>query len=212
MFGNTTSCINEAKKVLEAAGYEVLVFAATGAGGRIMESIIESGIVAGVLDITTTEWADELVGGVLTAGPDRLEATAKAKVPAVIAPGCLDMVNFGERASVPERFASRLFYQHNPQVTLMRTNAAECQQLGKIIADKINRYTAPAALMLPRRAISVISAPGQPFHDAAADEALFSTLKRQTKIPVQEFDLEINDPAFAQACAQKLIELMQRAR
>jgi uncharacterized protein (UPF0261 family) len=212
MFGNTTACINEAKKVLEAAGYEVLVFAATGAGGRIMESIIESGIVAGVLDITTTEWADELVGGVLTAGPDRLDATAKAKVPAVIAPGCLDMVNFGERASVPERFASRLFYQHNPQVTLMRTNAAECQQLGKIIADKINRYSAPAALMLPRRAISVISAPGQPFHDAAADEALFSTLKRQTKIPVQEFDLEINDPAFAQACAQKLIELMQRAR
>ena len=150
MFGNTTACISEAKKVLEAAGYEVLVFAATGAGGRIMESIIESGIVAGVLDVTTTEWADELVGGVLTAGPERLDAVAKARVPAVIAPGCLDMVNFGERASVPERFAGRLFYQHNPQITLMRTSVAESQQLGKIIAEKINRYTAPAALMIPR--------------------------------------------------------------
>jgi len=212
MFGNTTACISEAKKVLEAAGYEVLVFAATGAGGRIMESIIESGIVAGVLDVTTTEWADELVGGVLTAGPERLDAVAKARVPAVIAPGCLDMVNFGERASVPERFAGRLFYQHNPQVTLMRTSVAESQQLGKIIAEKINRYTAPAALMIPRRAISVISAPGQPFHDAAADEALFSALKAETKLPVEEFDLEINQPEFAQACARKLIGLMQAQR
>ncbi|MEY2751127.1 MAG: hypothetical protein RLZZ550_1098 [Verrucomicrobiota bacterium] len=135
-FGNTTACVTEAKKVLEAAGYEVLVFAATGTGGRIMESVIESGIVAGVLDLTTTEWADELVGGVLNAGPDRMDAAAKAKVPVVVAPGCLDMVNFGEQASIPAKFATRTFYVHNPQVTLMRTDAAECAQLGRIVAEK----------------------------------------------------------------------------
>jgi len=209
MFGNTTACVTEAKKVLEAAGYEVLVFAATGAGGRIMESIIESGMVSGVLDLTTTEWADELVGGVLNAGPERLDATARAKVPAVIAPGCLDMVNFGERDTVPAKFAHRNFYIHNPQVTLMRTNAVEAAELGAIIAHKVNGYVAPAAIMIPTKAISVISAPGKPFHDSAADEALFSSLRRHSKVPVHSFDVEINDPAFAHACARQLIEFMQ---
>ncbi|MFZ9979958.1 MAG: Tm-1-like ATP-binding domain-containing protein [Opitutales bacterium] len=207
-FGNTTTCVTEAKKVLEAAGYEVLVFAATGTGGRIMESVIESGIVAGVLDITTTEWADELVGGTLNAGPDRMDAAAKANVPVVVAPGCLDMVNFGEMASVPAKYNGRNFYVHNPQVTLMRTTADECRQLGEIVAKKANAYQAGTAIMIPRKAISVISADGQPFHDAAADEALFSALKANAKVPVQEFDLAINDKEFAQACAYKLIELI----
>ena len=207
-FGNTTACVTEAKKVLEAAGYEVLVFAATGTGGRIMESIIESGIVAGVLDLTTTEWADELVGGNLNAGPDRMDAAAKANVPVVVAPGCLDMVNFGEMASVPAKFKGRNFYIHNPQITLMRTTADECRQLGEIIANKANSYRAGTAIMIPRKAISVISAPGQPFHDSAADEALFTSLKANATVPVQEFDLAINDKEFAQACAYKLIELI----
>jgi uncharacterized protein (UPF0261 family) len=207
-FGNTTICVTEAKKVLEAAGYEVLVFAATGTGGRIMESVIESGIVAGVLDITTTEWADELVGGNLNAGPDRMDAAAKANVPVVVAPGCLDMVNFGEMASVPTKFKGRNLYIHNPQITLMRTTADECRQLGEIVAKKANAYQAGTAIMIPLKAISVISAAGQPFHDAAADEALFSALKANAKIPVQEFDLAINDKEFAQACAYKLIELI----
>lgn len=207
-FGNTTICVTEAKKVLEDAGYEVLVFAATGTGGRIMESVIESGIVSGVLDVTTTEWADELVGGNLNAGPDRMDAAAKANIPVVVAPGCLDMVNFGEMASIPEKFKGRNFYIHNPQITLMRTTADECRQLGAIVAKKANAYSAGTAIMIPRKAISVISAVGQPFHDAAADEALFSALKANATVPVQEIDLAINDKEFAQACAYKLIELI----
>lgn len=207
-FGNTTTCVTEAKKVLEAAGYEVLVFAATGTGGRIMESVIESGIVSGVLDVTTTEWADELVGGNLNAGPERMDAAAKANIPVVVAPGCLDMVNFGEMASIPEKFKGRNFYIHNPQITLMRTTADECRQLGAIVAKKANAYQAGTAIMIPRKAISVISAAGQPFHDASADDALFSALKANATVPVQEFDLAINDKEFAQACAYKLIELI----
>jgi len=207
-FGNTTACVTEAKKVLEAAGYEVLVFAATGTGGRIMESVIESGIVSGVLDVTTTEWADELIGGNLNAGPERMDAADKANIPVVVAPGCLDMVNFSERASVPAKFEGRNFYIHNPQITLMRTTADECGQLGEIVAKKANAYQAGTAIMIPRKAISVISAAGQPFHDAAADEALFTALKSNATVPVQEFELAINDKEFAQACAYKLIELI----
>src|SRR5204862_7086862 len=138
MFGNTTECVQTAKAILEQAGYEVLVFHATGVGGRTMESLIESGLVAGVLDVTTTEWADEFVGGVLGAGPTRLEAAARQAGPAVVAPGCLDMVNFHGPESVPAKFRDRIFYQHNPQVTLMRTTAVECTELGRIIAEKLN--------------------------------------------------------------------------
>lgn len=208
MFGNTTACITEAKRIIEEAGYEVLVFAATGTGGKAMESLIESGLVAGVLDLTTTEWADELVGGTLTAGPARMDAVAKAKIPAVVGPGCLDMVNFGERDSVPEKFAGRNFYVHNLQVTLMRTTPEECSELGRIIAEKVNRYEAPAVIMIPKKAISVISAAGQAFHDPAADQALFSAIRDTAKVPVEEFDEEINSPVFAGACARKLLELM----
>ncbi len=212
MFGNTTACVNEAKRILEDAGYEVLVFAATGAGGRSMEALIESGLVVGVLDLTTTEWADELVGGVLNAGPLRMDAAATAGVPAVVAPGCLDMVNFGEAASVPARFAGRNFYIHNPQVTLMRTSPDECAELGRIIAEKVNRYPAPSAVMIPKYAISVISAPGQPFHDPAADRALFDAIGSHCSKPVKVLDEEINSPIFAAACAHQLLELMANHR
>src|SRR5207249_7046954 len=170
-FGNTTPCVDKARKILEEAGFEVLVFAAVGTGGRTMESLIEAGMVAGVLDVTTTEWADELVGGVLSAGPTRLEAAARNGVPAVISTGCLDMVNFGPPETVPSKFKGRNFYQHNPQVTLMRTTPKECAELGKIIAEKLNSSKSPVSVLIPKRAISIISAPGQKFHDPVADQA-----------------------------------------
>jgi len=211
MFGNTTECVQKAKGILEAAGYEVLVFHATGTGGRTMESLIESGLVAGVLDVTTTEWADELVGGFLGAGPHRMEAAARKSVPAIVAPGCLDMVNFHAPETVPAKFADRTFYRHNPQVTLMRTNPEECAQLGRIIAEKVNLSTGPVTVLLPKKAISVISAEGQPFHDPAADAALFEAIKTHLRkdIPVVELDTVINDPAFAEACATTLLRLVK---
>lgn len=212
-FGNTTPCIEHAKQILEAAGYEVVVFAATGTGGRTMESLIETGLVAGVLDITTTEWADELVGGVLTAGPTRLDAAAKAGIPAVVSTGCLDMVNFGPPDTVPAKFSGRKFYHHNPQITLMRTTPEECAQLGKILAEKLNRSTGPVNVLLPLRGGSVISAPGGAFHDAAADVALYSALKQglRSDIAVTELAANINEPQFAEACAQALLQMVQHA-
>ena len=210
MFGNTTDCVNHAKDLLEAAGYEVLVFHATGTGGRTMESLIETGLVAGVLDLTITEWADEHVGGILGAGPTRLEAAAHAGVPTVIAPGCLDMVNFGEPDTVPAKFAGRTFYHHNPQVTLMRTSVDECLALGKLLAGKINLSTGPVRVLLPRGGISVISQPDGPFHDGAADEALFDTLKTHLRddIAVEEFDCSINAPQFSKAAAKALLGML----
>jgi uncharacterized protein (UPF0261 family) len=212
MFGNTTELVEMAKEHLEVAGYEVLVFHATGTGGRTMEALIESGMVAGVLDVTTTEWADELLGATLSAGPERMDAMSKAKVPAVIAPGCLDMANYGERDSVPAELEGRTFYLHNPQVTLMRTNAAECAQLGRIIAGKANANPAPTAILLPTKAISIISAPGQPFHDPEADEALFNAIRSEATVEVEELETEINSAEFAKACAEKLLVLMASAK
>lgn len=214
MFGNTTACINAAIPIFTAAGYETLVFAATGTGGRAMEALIESGLVAGVFDITTTELADELVGGVLTAGPDRLNATARAKLPAVVAPGCLDMVNFGEPSTVPKQFDGRRFYQHNPQVTLMRTTPDECRKLGRMLTSAVNQYSAPTTVLIPTAAISVISAAGEPFHDAEADAALFGTIRETlaSHIRLEARDLTINDPAFAQLCAETLLENIRKAK
>src|SRR6185436_15671211 len=213
-FGNTTDCVTHARKILEAEGYEVLVFHATGTGGRTMESLIESGMVAGVLDITTTEWADELVGGILGAGPTRLEAAARGGVPAIVTPGCLDMVNFGPPDSVPLKFKGRRFYQHNPQVTLMRTTADECIQLGKILAEKVNLSTGPVTVLIPFKAISVIGAPGKAFHDQSADHALFQNLKNNLRkdIEVIEMDGEIYDRRFAEACANALLSKVGKAK
>jgi uncharacterized protein (UPF0261 family) len=209
-FGNTTACVDHARKLLEKQGYEVLVFHATGVGGRTMESLIESGMVAGVLDITTTEWADELVGGFLGAGPTRLEAAARGGVPAIVTPGCLDMVNFYGPETVPAKFQGRNFYPHNPQVTLMRTTPEECQRLGQVLAEKLNRSRGPVSVLLPTQAISVISAPGQKFHDPQADQALFSALRSSLRkdIPVIELSCTINDPVFAEACARELLRNM----
>jgi uncharacterized protein (UPF0261 family) len=207
MFGNTTQCVNHAIPILEQAGYEVLVFHATGTGGRAMESLIEDGVVAGVLDITTTEWADELLGGTLSAGPHRLDAAARTGVPAIIAPGCLDMANFGPREAVPERFAHRTLVVHNPQVTLVRTNAEECRKLGEILAEKINRSTAPVTVLIPQRGISMISVAGGPFEDAEADAALFSAIQDNLRddIECRILDCEINDIEFARRCAETLL-------
>lgn len=210
MFGNTTECVNLAKEELEAAGYEVLVFHATGMGGKTMESLIESGMVKGVLDITTTELADELLGGVLSAGPTRLEAAGNSGIPTIVTPGCLDMANFGEPDTLPEKYNGRTTYFHNPQVTLVRTNAAECAQLGKWIAQKVNAYTGPVSVLLPTKAISIISAEGQPFHDPEADSALFTAIRENLnpKVKLLEADTEINSAEFASACAQELLELL----
>src|SRR5207253_255807 len=161
-FGNTTQCVDRARQILEAAGFEVVVFHAVGTGGRTMESLIESGLVTGVLDVTTTEWADELVGGVFSAGPDRLAAAARRGVPAVVAPGCLDMVNFGAPETVPARFAGRTFYAHNPNVTLMRTDVEENRRLGERIAAQLNASTGPVTVVIPTRGFSMIDAPGGP--------------------------------------------------
>lgn len=213
MFGNTTKCIEAALPLLEKAGYEVLVFHATGTGGRAMESLIASGMVAGVLDVTTTELADELVGGVLSAGPERLDAAAKHGVPAIVVPGCLDMVNFGERQSVPAKFAGRTFYEHNPQVTLMRTTPEECEALGRLLNSKVNASTGLVSVLLPRRGISVISASGGTFHDPVADVALFAAIENGLRIGVTctSLDCEINDPAFAKACVEALLANIQAA-
>jgi uncharacterized protein (UPF0261 family) len=214
MFGNTTKCVETAKTVLEEAGYEVLVFHATGTGGRTMESLVETGRIAGVLDVTTTEWADQLVGGVLAAGPHRLEAAARCGVPAVVAPGCLDMVNFWAPETIPERFADRTFYPHNPNITLMRTTPEENRRLGEILAEKLNASTGPVTVLLPTRGLSVIDTEGGPFWWPEADGALFESLKQNldAKIPIVEMDCDVNAPAFAERAAAVLLELMAEAQ
>ena len=207
MFGNTTPAVGHAKSVIEARGYEVLVFHCTGTGGRTMESLIDAGMVSGVLDLTTTEWADELVGGVFSAGPTRLEAAARRGTPAIVTPACLDMVNFGPPDTVPDRFQGRVFYHHNPNVTLMRTSVEECRRLGQIIAEKLNPSVGPVSVLIPRRGWSMIDAPGGPFWlpqaDAAFTEALRATLR--PNIPVIELDCNVNDAEFADRCAEELL-------
>ncbi|MEO8481026.1 MAG: Tm-1-like ATP-binding domain-containing protein [Acidobacteriota bacterium] len=207
MFGNTTACVEAARMSLESRGFEVLVFHATGTGGRTMESLIDAGHIAGVLDVTTTEWADELAGGVMTAGSTRLEAAARTGTPAVVAPGCVDMVNFWAPETVPERHRGRRFYQHNANITLMRTTPDENAQLGRIIADKLNASVGPVSVYLPLRGVSVISAPGGPFHWPEADDALFDALRTHLRadIPVHALDMNINDPMFAAAMVEGLL-------
>ena len=209
MFGNTTKCVEAARAIVEAAGFEVLVFHAVGAGGQTMESLIEAGHIAGVLDVTTTEWADELVGGVMSAGPTRLEAAARSGTPAVIAPGCLDMVNFWEPHTLPEKYRTRRIYQHNSKQTLIRTDPGENAELGRIIAEKLNLSTGPAAVYFPLQGISVISAPGAPFHWPEADTALLESLRTHLRkdIPVHVMDMNINDPRFARAMAEGLLAM-----
>ena len=212
MFGVTTPAVTRARERLEELGYEVLVFHQTGTGGQSMEALARGGYLAGVLDLTTTELADDLVGGVLSAGPDRLEAAGELGLPQVVSLGALDMVNFGPRETVPPRFEDRNLYVHNPTVTLMRTTPEECAELGRRIARKLSAATGPTALFVPLRGVSMIATKGGPFHDPEADAALFSALRENlpARVELHELDLEVNDPAFAEAMANRLHEMVSR--
>jgi len=214
MFGVTTPCVNQMRERLEAAGYELLVFHATGTGGQAMEGLIDAGFFSAVADMTTTEWCDEVVGGMLSAGPDRLGAAARTGVPQVVSCGALDMVNFRALDTVPERFRDRHLYRHNPNVTLMRTTPEECAEIGRRIAEQLNKSTGPTTLLIPLRGVSSMDADGQPFHDPEADAALFQALRDHVRPPVEivELDLHINDPAFAEAAVDRLLALIEEHR
>ena len=211
MFGVTTPAVETARGRLEELGYEVLVFHATGTGGQSMEALMRDGFISAVLDLTTTELADELVGGVLSAGPDRLEAAGELGLPQVVSLGALDMVNFGPVDTVPQEFKDRNLYVHNPTVTLMRTTAEECAELGRRVARKLNAATGPVTLFVPLEGVSLIDAEGQPFHDPEADQALFIALRDNLDegVEVREIKANVNDPEFATAMADRLHEHYQ---
>jgi uncharacterized protein (UPF0261 family) len=211
MFGVTTAAVTTARERLEELGYEVLVFHQTGAGGGSMEKLLEAGFAVGSLDVTTTEFCDQVAGGVLAAVPERLESAGRAGIPQVVSLGALDMVNFGPMESVPERYRDRNLYVHNPTITLMRTTPDECREIARIIAGKLNAASGPTVLFVPLRGVSVIATDGQPFHDPEADEALFSTLREHvdaSKVEVHELDADVNDAGFALAMANRLHELV----
>ena len=211
MFGVTTPCVKAAEDYLHEQGYDVLVFHATGTGGKCMEALIDQGFIKGVLDLTTTEWCDEVVGGVLNAGPDRLTAAGKNGIPQVVSVGALDMVNFGPMDTVTAQFKDRNLYKHNPTVTLMRTTADELKSIGHEIASRLADATGKTTLILPLKGVSMIDVEGQPFYDAEADKALFDTLRTElegTNVEIVELDTDINDKEFAVAAAKKLISLL----
>jgi uncharacterized protein (UPF0261 family) len=211
MFGVTTPCVTAARRILEESGYEVLVFHATGVGGRAMERLIEDGAFRAVMDITTTELADELVGGVMSAGPHRLEAAGRKGIPQVVCPGAIDMVNFGPEDSVPIQFRSRNLYRHNPTVTLMRTTPEECAEIGRITAGKLNVASGPVTVLIPLQGVSAIDKPGGPFFSKAALDAYRSALKETLNPAVRliELDTHINDDTFARAVAELLMESLR---
>ena len=212
MFGNSTAGAECCAKLVEEAGYAPIIFHATGSGGRAMEEMIGEGYFAACLDLTTTEWADELCGGILSAGPDRLDAPGKAGIPHVIVPGCLDMVNFGTMPTVPLKYkeAGRRFYEWNPMVVLMRTNVEENRKLGEILAEKANRAEGPTAFLLPEKGLSILDGDGQPFCDREADEALFRSIEEHVKaeIPVARIPANVNDESFAKEAVKLLLQLM----
>jgi uncharacterized protein (UPF0261 family) len=211
MFGNTTKAVDHARGILEGSGYEVLVFHATGTGGKTMESLIADGLIAGSLDITTTELADEVCGGVFSAGPDRCRAASKAGIPAVLVPGCVDMANFWGIDTVPEKYKGRNLYQWNPNVTLLRTNVEENVKMGEMIAAAANAATAPVAILLPLNGVSQLDSPGGQFWDPEADRACYDAIKRNLKpgIPVIDVDHNINDPEFSGKVAETLLEMLK---
>ncbi|KAG1743935.1 hypothetical protein EDD22DRAFT_829097 [Suillus occidentalis] len=213
MFGLTTPCVQIATQKLEELGYAVITFHATGAGGLAMERLVREGHFVGVLDITTTELADELVGGVLTAGTHRLEAATSCGIPQVVSVGALDMVNFGPKDTIPKQFQGRQFHYHNSSVTLMRTSREECSELGQIMVEKLKGApTNKTRVILPLRGFSGIDKDEEPFRDAEADGALLDALKSGLSCPVEEIDVDINDPSFALRAAQVLHELLQADR
>lgn len=210
MFGNTTPAVDHARQIIESNGYEVLVFHATGTGGRTMEALIADNYIAGVLDITTTEWADEICGGVLSAGPHRLEAAARMGVPQVVVPGCIDMCNFWARDTVPEKYNERIFYEWNPNVTLMRTTPEENQRMGEIFAEKLNATSGPVAVLIPLKGFSQIDLKGEIFYWPEANQAFITALKNNLRsdIPVTEMDFDINAPEFSGKVAETLLEML----
>lgn len=212
MFGNTTAAVECAKGLIENAGFEVLVFHATGAGGRTMESLIDGGFITGSLDLTTTELADHVAGGVMSAGPDRCLAAARAGIPTVLAPGCVDMVNFMGPETVPDQYRQRLLYEWNPDITLMRTNVKENAQIGRMIAAAANAATGPVTIMLPLLGVSMLGEEGGRFHDPIADKACFDAIRATiaSHVRLVEQDCAINDPAFAEAAAAELLALVAR--
>jgi uncharacterized protein (UPF0261 family) len=208
MFGVTTPCVTAARRVLEERGYEVLVFHATGTGGQAMEQLIEDGAIHAVLDLTTTELADELAGGVMSAGPHRLEAAGRKGIPQLVCPGAIDMVNFGPVETVPAQFRSRKLYVHNPTVTLMRTTPEECAEIGRITATRLNRASGPVTVLIPLQGVSAIDKPGGPFHSPEALNSYRRALKTtlSSEIKLVELDAHINDEGFAHSAADLLLE------
>ena len=212
MFGNTTIAVDRARKILEARGIEVLVFHATGSGGRTMEDLIRDGYISGSLDITTTELADEVCGGVLSAGPERCLAASRAAIPAVLVPGCVDMANFWSLETVPEKYRSRNLFQWNPNVTLMRTNCEENMRIGGMIASAANASSAPVSILIPLKGFSQLDSPGGKFWDPQADESCIEAIRQNLNpgIPVIEIDNNVNDPEFADKAAETLLEMLKR--
>lgn len=212
MFGNTTRCVDKCTELLRGKGYEVMAFHATGVGGSTMESLIREGVFDAVLDVTTTELADELLGGILTAGPDRLTAASEMGIPQIVVPGCLDMVNFAQVDTVPEAYRSRQLYSWAPDVTLLRTDIEENIRLGKYLTEKLNTATSPIEIVLPLKGISQIDREGEIFYGPQADTALFGSIKANTQghIPVIEIDAHINDGTFAEALVGRLLKLMEQ--
>jgi len=210
MFGNTTRAVENARKIMEENGYEVLVFHATGTGGKTMEMLIDSGFIQGVLDITTTEWADEICGGVLSAGSTRLDAAAKAGIPQVVTPACIDMCNFWAPETIPAKYKDRLFYKWNPNVTLMRTTPEENEEMGRIFAEKLNASQGPVAVLIPMGGFSEVDAPGKPFWWPEADQAFVDGLKSKLRadIPVVVMNQDVNDPEFSAKVAQTLLGML----
>jgi uncharacterized protein (UPF0261 family) len=214
MFGVTTPCVNRVRQKLEAEGFDCLVFHATGAGGRAMEQLVASGLISGVLDITTTEVADELVGGVFPCGPHRFEKLIQSRVPLVLSLGALDMVNFGAIETVPPQFRQRRLHVHNAQVTLMRTTVEENRRFAAWIADKLNRSTSKLTLVIPEGGVSLLDVPGQPFHDPEADAALFDGLSNRLHITrdrkLIRLPYHVNAPEFADALLEQFHSIADR--
>ncbi len=211
MFGNTTAAVDHARARLERQGYEVLVFHATGTGGRTMEDLVRDGYFQGVLDLTTTELADQVCGGVMSAGPDRGRAAPARGVPVVLVPGCVDMANFGGPETVPARYAGRQLYKWNPNVTLLRTNVAENARIGEMLAAAANAAAGPVAVLLPLRGVSMLDSPGGQFWDPAADRACYQAIRSHLKpsVPVEEIEANINDEAFALRAADLLLAMIK---
>ena len=212
MFGNTTQCVDQSRALLEKQGFEVLVFHATGNGGRTMKSLVDDGFLAGILDITTTELADEVCGGVFSAGPERVRIAAARNIPAVLAPGCVDMCNFGARDTVPAKYRSRNLYEWNPNVTLMRTNAEENARIGKMLATAANLAMGSVAVVVPLKGVSMLDSPGNAFWDPEADASCFKALKENLRgnIPFVEVDANINDAQFAARATEILLAMLER--